>query len=289
MKENLVLPNMTALSIYQKINETLDQIAYFAIEGTGSIKEGTFEPKDYEVFDFMENGQPRFAIYDENGKLKSSADPILGKGGKPSKCMWCHESNIQPSFKRDPNEKLLAFNERINPRREALRQLQKERNLEIQFDSLAHHRNGEFPFASFMESNLYHIGQEFNLDTMMVQEKLAALKTHKSPHFPEFGFFYDRKDFGFYLSRMNPWKYQATCGKRANTNPICSNDFWKPYKNQNALLPIAWWSTLRSQVQTKRLFFIVGSGREWEHFVGMYSKQVTLLYLLVQSNMLCHS
>lgn len=77
--------------------DNLNMLAHIAEEGIGSTIE-SFETKEFEVFDFMENGQPRFAIYDMNGKLISGVDPNLSKAGKPAKCMWCHESKILPPF-----------------------------------------------------------------------------------------------------------------------------------------------------------------------------------------------
>lgn len=77
---------------------TVPQIAHIAEEGEGQQLEN-FKVKDLEVFDFMKNGQPRFAVYDLDGQLRIGADPTITKAGKPAKCMWCHESTVMPPFK----------------------------------------------------------------------------------------------------------------------------------------------------------------------------------------------
>ncbi len=189
--------------VYQaKDTSSLDKMGYFAIEGTGDLQKGNFIPKDYEVFDFMPNGQPRFAIYDEQGQLKAAANPALGKAGKPSKCMWCHESSIQLSFKQKKTQKLLDFNVDVKKRRANLLRHQKKIETSIFYDSLAHHRNGEFPFGSFMESNIEHMANEFQLDTTKIKEFIKDLPTHTTLHFPEFNPYYDRKD----IDDLQPYK-----------------------------------------------------------------------------------
>ena len=47
----------------------------------------------------MPNGQLRIALYDKNGNLKEAADSNITHAGKPAKCLWCHESGIQPLFR----------------------------------------------------------------------------------------------------------------------------------------------------------------------------------------------
>jgi len=76
----------------------IDQIAHIAEEGTGEDL-ASFEAKEFEVFDFMPNGQPRFAVYNLNGNLQSGGSSELSFAGKPAKCMWCHESGVQLPFK----------------------------------------------------------------------------------------------------------------------------------------------------------------------------------------------
>ena len=142
----------------------------------------------------MPNGQPRFAIYDADGQLKAAADPNITKAGKPSKCMWCHESILHPSFKKKISPNLKKLNAEIRPRIANLKRFQSKIETKIIYDSLAHHRNGEFAFGSFMECNVQHIANEFQIDSLEFKSFLEKLPTHTTPHFPEFGTYYDRKD-----------------------------------------------------------------------------------------------
>jgi hypothetical protein len=74
------------------------QIAFVALEGEGSLEEGTFVSEEIETIDIMKNGQLRIGLYDMNGNLKAAASPSLTAAGKPAKCLWCHETSLQPPF-----------------------------------------------------------------------------------------------------------------------------------------------------------------------------------------------
>ncbi len=84
--------------LYFSNGKSVNELAHIAEEGHGDNLE-EFYPKEFEVFDFMSNGQPRFAVYNSQGNLKQGGDPFISFAGKPSKCMWCHESGVQLPFR----------------------------------------------------------------------------------------------------------------------------------------------------------------------------------------------
>lgn len=96
--------------------EGIENIAHIAKEGPGKTLE-SFQEEEFEVFDIMPNGQPRFAIYNLKGELIPFTNPELSEGGKPAKCMWCHTSQIQPLLFAETNAKgylpLQTFADRI--------------------------------------------------------------------------------------------------------------------------------------------------------------------------------
>ena len=71
----------------------LDQV-FFCTE----IDTDTGDVLAYETVEILANGQIRFGIYDADGIRINNADPLHSNAGKPAKCMWCHESGIQPLF-----------------------------------------------------------------------------------------------------------------------------------------------------------------------------------------------
>ena len=64
--------------------EKFEEIAYIATEGTGDFLTNSFKAIEFEVFDFLPNGQLRFGLYDLNGNLKAAADPQFTRAGKPA-------------------------------------------------------------------------------------------------------------------------------------------------------------------------------------------------------------
>lgn len=79
--------------IQTSTSKNITEIAFLAQEGYDSSA-----ASEFEVFDFMPNGQPKYAVYDSAGYLKVGSDLDLSIAGKPAKCMWCHESQVQPLF-----------------------------------------------------------------------------------------------------------------------------------------------------------------------------------------------
>ncbi len=124
-------------------------MAFIAQEGTGSAQQGSFEPSDFEVFDFMENGQPRFAIYDHNGQLKTAVPPSLGEAGKPAKCMWCHESNIQPNFVY-VHPQTTSFNQLIQAKRAYLNSTRQLLTSDLSYTLLHDQRFAKLLYILFM-------------------------------------------------------------------------------------------------------------------------------------------
>ena len=110
--------------IYSSTGNTIDRIAHMAEEGHGDDPQ-TFVAKETEVFDFMLNGQPRFAVYGKDGNLKTGGNPELSFAGKPSKCMWCHESGVNLPFRLmnthpDKPELLSDFKNLVNSQNKIL-------------------------------------------------------------------------------------------------------------------------------------------------------------------------
>ncbi len=58
---------------------------------------------EFETLEISENGQPIFAIFSADSIRLDYADPAISTSGKPAKCMWCHESKINPLFSKQSN------------------------------------------------------------------------------------------------------------------------------------------------------------------------------------------
>ena len=174
----------------------LSDFAFLALEGEGDLFKGSFKPVVYEAFDVMVNGQIRFAVYDEAGKLISGSPNHLGNAGKPAKCLWCHEINILPLYV--PNEQVNGFlsNEAFELWRSAfqrkLDQYRMRLNDDIDFSLTKDHTFMEMLYISFMEPSLDRIMNEWGYTKEDVISKMGGAPDHVYEEFPEMGRLYYR-------------------------------------------------------------------------------------------------
>tara|TARA_B110000046_G_scaffold76119_1_gene84233 strand:+ start:14064 stop:15227 length:1164 start_codon:yes stop_codon:yes gene_type:complete len=149
----------------------------------------TPEPKEYEVMDVMDNGQLRFGIYSTEGILINGSDPTLTEAGKPAKCLWCHEMNIQPAFAAitsmpgyySPAE----FDSIVKVSYEKLQKYRSGIRGEIDFTKLMAHTLLEKLYFRYMEPSAERLAQEWGLSEEEILKKLIGLKTHDHHEFTE--------------------------------------------------------------------------------------------------------
>ncbi len=193
--------------IYQTNNTIIDfkKMAFMAVEGTGDVQQGTFQASDFEVFDFMPNGQPRFAIYNELGQLKTAVPPSLGEAGKPAKCMWCHESIIQPNFVLQQPQ-AASFNQNIRHKNALLSDARNQLHSDLSYALLQEHHFAELLYISFMEPSAERLALEWNYTLPQTQALLQSYTTHTHPEYPQLGNLYHRSE----VDHLNPLPVLAT-------------------------------------------------------------------------------
>jgi hypothetical protein len=185
----------SSISNYSRIfNYTIGELTlqnnYFVSqEGVGRYSSGSFVKNDLlEVFDYMENGQPRFMIYNQKGNLYVPDQATKHPAGKPAKCMWCHESGMQPLFNNTPsimgyvskeefsNDQIL-FTKKLND-------FHRQTNAKIDFSDKKAHTQGEFIYLCFYEPNAQRLAMEWNITLDQVAQILSGVPTHTNPEFP---------------------------------------------------------------------------------------------------------
>ena len=179
-------------------NNEVKNISFIASEGHGRLDSGVFTTEEFEVFDIMPNGQLRFAVYDSKGNLKNAADASISSAGKPAKCLWCHEKNIQPPFFAKtalpgyytPD----SFKTIVLTTIELLEAYRSTLNGEIDYRRLQEHTQAELLYINFMEPSAERLSREWNMPLGMVTQKLAGLPMHTHPEFPYLGILYNRMD-----------------------------------------------------------------------------------------------
>jgi len=153
---------------------------------------------EYETIELLDNGQLRFGIFDANGIRKNNADPTHSNAGKPAKCMWCHESSIQPLFTVQNNHNgflpYTDFRDRLLDFRTSHNTLKNNLPMGVDFSQTQQHTLTELLYISFMEPSAERLSREWNLTLTEVQNRLAGLPTHTYDEFPFLGNLYHRKD-----------------------------------------------------------------------------------------------
>jgi hypothetical protein len=168
----------------------INQIAFVAAEGEGFITNGTFQEMEYESLDIMPNGQLRFALYDKNGNLKSSASPELTDAGKPAKCLWCHETTIRSLNLMESVSGYYTydqFNSILEEEQNILELYRMTLNSDIDFAQRRDHTLGELLYISFMEPSPFRLSQEWSMTEADVEAMLSGLNTHTHHEFSFFG------------------------------------------------------------------------------------------------------
>ena len=172
---------------------------FFAQEGEGYFTQGNFiKSAVIEAFDYMENGQPRFAIYDEQGNLYAPNNPLKHPAGKPAKCMWCHESGMQPLIFPTADiagyETGASFTAARQIFTERLNEFHKSTGSKLDFTQKKAHSQGEIIYLLFYEPDIVRLSQEWQMSESGVKRLLNGLQSHTNPEYTFLKEVYYRKD-----------------------------------------------------------------------------------------------
>lgn len=151
----------------------------------------TNETLEFEVFDIMPNGQLRFGVFDADGNRINAADPVYSNAGKPGKCIWCHESTIQPLF--GPQTEKPGY---LTPTeladtlwyfRLAHENQQTLLSSGVDFTNAVGHVNMELLYISYLEPSAQQLSLEWDMKIEDVLATLSTLETHEHEEFPFLG------------------------------------------------------------------------------------------------------
>lgn len=158
----------------------------------------TEEILEFETVDLMQNGQVRFGIYDKNGIRVNHTDPLHSNAGKPAKCMWCHESGIQPLFSEQNNYEgfipYLEFKDLLVDFRTSHQNSQNSLADGVDFQETQQHVLTELLYISFMEPSTQRLSLEWNMTVSEIESLLNGLPTHIHEEFNFLGDLYNRSD-----------------------------------------------------------------------------------------------
>ena len=169
--------------------------AYVSNECEGRISEGKNKITSFEVTEQMKNGQFRYAIYDTLGFLLTAAN---GAAGKPAKCLWCHETNIQTLFTNQVDEPgyygAEQFKYIISRNTITLNNYRNSLQSDIDFIKKQDHTQIELLYISFMETSAERLSNEWGISIIEIETLLAGIKTHDHDEFTFLKNLYYRKE-----------------------------------------------------------------------------------------------
>jgi hypothetical protein len=166
--------------------EDINSVVFVAFEGSGALHDHSFQKTDIETLDLMENGQLRFGLYDLEGQLKDATTPALTAAGKPSKCLWCHEINLQPPFKNvtdlEGYYSTKEFKELVARATRVIAGYRKTLASQVDFTHLQDHSNAEDLYLSFAEPTAIRLAAEWHMSLERVEQLLASRNLKPHPH-----------------------------------------------------------------------------------------------------------
>lgn len=179
--------------------QVADELAqtFFIAEETEDVQLPSYPIDHYEVLDILPNGQLRFLLYDDEGNLAPAAPIATTLAGKPSKCLWCHEVNVQPLFQPTADVpgflSSAEFMLEVDTANRRLDQYKAGLPTAIDFSDKQAHTQSELLYISFMEPSLERIATEWGMAAEEVQNILKDFPTHTYDEFPFLGALYFRE------------------------------------------------------------------------------------------------
>ncbi len=188
----------SGVSLEHRIIQFSQQNGFNQLFISEEVDPATNEIYEYETIELLPNGQLRYGIFDSEGNRKESADETHSNAGKPAKCMWCHESTIQPLFYTNNDYPGYLSASELDNLLLNYRQNHEDLKLSlvdgVDFSQTQQHTLAELLYISFMEPSAERLSQEWNLPISQVQDMLDGLPTHVYDEFPFLGNLYNRKD-----------------------------------------------------------------------------------------------
>uniref|UniRef100_UPI00404AD58B hypothetical protein n=1 Tax=Flavobacterium sp. TaxID=239 RepID=UPI00404AD58B len=198
--------NNSGVSLEHRIIQFSEQDGFNQLFFCKEIDPITQEVYEYETIELLSNGQLRFGIFDANGNRKPNADSAHSNAGKPAKCMWCHESNINQMFSvQNDFTGYLTYNDFQNTLIN-YRESNKTQKLAlpngVDFSQTQEHTFTELLYISFMEPSAERLSLEWDMTVLEVQNLLVSYPTHTYSEFPFLGNLYDRNQ----IENISPHK-----------------------------------------------------------------------------------
>ena len=146
-----------------------------------------------ESIDVMPNGQLRFLIYDDQGRLSATPREKDNSAGKPAKCMWCHEGQLQRPYNTEMNA-VGALVSAVDSKNIQLTAFRNALKSGFSFEPHGAHTYMEILYISYLEPTLLQLSREWQMKVEDVRFLLLINKRHLHPEFSFGDSLYTRSD-----------------------------------------------------------------------------------------------
>lgn len=191
--------NNSSVALEHRIINFSNQTGLNQLFVSKEIDSITGEIYEFETIELLSNGHLRFGIYDAFGIRVPAANSSHTNAGKPAKCMWCHESTINPLFNPQNNyEGYLTSaelqNTLLNYRSSHFNNRQSLLPNGVDFSQTQEHTLTELLYISFMEPSAERLSYEWNLSLEEVETLTSGIQTHIHEEFPFLGNLFYREE-----------------------------------------------------------------------------------------------
>lgn len=154
----------------------IEELSFLVVSSTQEIDDG-FLPEEFETLDLMDNGQQRFAAYDEYGRLHPFGDPEIAPAGQPGRCHWCHEGHLMAGTPKNPSTNAALSTESWFARMEAWQQeldaWRATLPTAVDFIDPEAHTQGELVVREFLLPTVDRVAAEWGTDEAQARAALV--------------------------------------------------------------------------------------------------------------------
>ena len=143
---------------------------------------------EFETMEITSNGQVIFGIFNTDSQLVYTADPSISLSGKPAKCMWCHESKVNPLFSNQIDSigylTSMQLHDSLDHFGNLLVNSQKSLSNGVDFTRLNDHIQMELQYIMFKQPSSMRLANEWNMSITKVELLLVNESRFTYPEFP---------------------------------------------------------------------------------------------------------
>lgn len=183
----------------------VEDLAWLAEEGSGSLENGSFKAEGFEVVDIMPNGRERFAAYDGAGRIVLDPQPA----GLPGRCQWCHENHVMGTVEQPDvgvGVGFSTFAADVKAQQTLIDDYRATLPTVVDFETYDTHEWAERIVELFLQPTASRIAAEWGTseEDVRLRAKTAGFFWHENEEYPEFGEVLWREEVDALLLEQDP-------------------------------------------------------------------------------------